>query len=244
MFWSRKTKCPVTVEDREWIETKLDWANTNIINLKKQPTILPNAKYFEREFTGDEEDAHYILEVLSLYFQINPKNIHLDFYSEETQKFKGGLRTQKLSGSGSAGLYRQQGYKCYIDIEVQQLKKTQSLIATMAHELSHYIIMTEKGYFFEETENELLTDLTAIAFGFGVFLGNSKFNFTQWEDADGWSGWSASTKGYLPEQVIAYAMAEIQFRKGDMNPKWIDYLEGAFKKHFKKSLKYIRENKL
>lgn len=243
MFWNRKTKCPVTVEDKEWIEKKLDWAHTNIINLKKQPTILPNAKYFEREFTGDEDDAHYILEVLSMYFQINPKNIYLDFYSEETQEFSSGLSTKRLSDSGSAGLYIQDGYKSSIKIEVQQLQQTQSLVATMAHELSHYIIMAEKGYFFQEPENELLTDLTAIAFGFGIFLGNSKFNFQQWSSGDGWGGWSASTKGYLPEQVIAYTMAEIQFRKGDLKPKWMDYLEGTFKKHFKKSLKYIGENK-
>jgi len=243
MFWNRKTKCPVTEQDRIWIEKKLDWVNTNVINLEKQPTILPDKKYFERDFTGDEDDAHYILEVLSLYFQINPKKIHLNFYSEETQKFSSGLRTERLKKAGTAGLYIQDGYKSFIEIEVQQLKKTPSLIATMAHELSHYILITDKGYFFEGDENEWLTDLTAIAFGFGIFMGNSRFQFNKWQNGDGWSGWSSSAQGYLPEQVIAYAMAEIQFRKKEMKPKWTNYLERGIKKYFQKSLKYIAENK-
>ena len=101
--------------------------------------------------------------------------------------------------------------------------------------------MYEKGYHFEEQENEYLTDLTTIAFGFGIFLGNTKFNFNQWQSGDGWGGWSASTQGYLPEQVIAYTMAEIQNRKSNLEPTWVDHLQGGFKKQFKNSIKYIAQ---
>lgn len=241
MFWKRKVKCPVTEEDRQWIEEKIDWAHINIIDIQKQPTFLPTKKYFDIDFTGQEEEAHELLEVLSLYFQINPDRIHLGFYSEETHELDRGIVTQRDDDKGTAGLYIQDGHSNTILIEVQQLKNPQSLIATMAHELSHYILMEEKGYFFEEDENEWLTDLTSIAFGFGIFMGNTKFNFNQWQSADGWGGWSSSTQGYLPEQMIAYAMAFIQFRKKEMEVEWIHYLEGDFRRHFEKGMKYLNQ---
>jgi hypothetical protein len=83
--------------------------------------------------------------------------------------------------------------------------------------------------------------LTAIAYGFGIFLGNSKFRFKQWQSGDGWGGWSSSTQGYLPQQIIAYAMAEIQKRKNNLQPFWHDHLKRDFKKDFSKSLKYIEK---
>jgi len=212
MFWSNRKKCPGKSLDRIWIEKKLDWLNTNFINISKQPTILPTKKYFKSNFQGEEKDAYLVLEVLSTYFQINPSRIKLEFYSERSHELGRGMITQR-DGVGSSGLFYSDGYESSILIEEQQLRRPNSLIATIAHELSHYLIMDEKGYYFEEEENELLTDLTAIAYGFGIFLGNSKFKFQQWQSSDGWGGWSSSTQGYLPQQIIAYTMAEIESRR-------------------------------
>lgn len=240
MFWKKKKKCPIKLEDKNWVEEKLDWINTNFIDISRQPTILPTRKYFKSEFKGDEEDAYLVLDVISDYFQINSSRIKLGFYTErsEDQDVENGTYT-KQEGSGSAGLYIQDIDGCSIMIEMEQLKRPISLIATMAHELSHYLIMEEKGYYFDEYENEILTDLTAIAYGFGIFLGNSKFKFNQWQSGDGWGGWSSSTQGYLPQQVIAYVMAEIERRKGSYSAPWINFLEGSFQKDFEKSIKYL-----
>ena len=237
MFWKKKNKCPVTAEDKEWIEEKLTWVDTNMIDLIRQPTVLPTKRYFDIDFSGKEQDAFDTLDIICDYFQVNPNRISLEFYSEESIQFDPG--TQSKSESGTAGLYFQDGDENTIMIEKSQLNMPNSLIATIAHELSHYIIMEEKGYYFEEVENEYLTDLTAIAYGFGIFLGNIKFRFNQWQFGDGWGGWSSSTQGYLPQQIIAYTMAEIQKRKNNLQPTWQDHLKKDFKKDFMKSLNYI-----
>lgn len=240
MFWNRKIKCPIDLEDKKWVEDKVTWLNTNIIDIRRQPTILPTKKFFNINYSGKERDAFDTLDIMSDYFQIDTNMIQLKFYSEKPAKLDTHLRTQRDEG-GTAGLYILDDDENTIMIEEQQLSQPNSLIATLAHELSHYIIMYEKGYHFEETENEFLTDLATIGFGFGIFLGNTKFNFKQWQSGDGWGGWSASTQGYLPEQVIAYTMAEIQNRKQNLEPDWVDHLHGDFKKQFKKSLKYIAQ---
>ena len=77
--------------------------------------------------------------------------------------------------------------------------------------------------------------------GFGVFLGNTKFKFQQFQSGDGWGGWSASTKGYLPQQVIAYALASIEFRRGNESPMWINFLKKDFKSDFRKCMLFLLE---
>ncbi len=46
------------------------------------------------------------------------------------------------------------------------------LVGTMAHELAHLKLMGERRVTGDEYDNELLTDLTAVFHGFGIFLGN------------------------------------------------------------------------
>lgn len=238
MFWNRKIKCPIEEEDKSWIENNLAWINENVVNIENQPTILPTKKFFDWNFTGKEEDAAFVLRKVGEYFKINTDKIKLDFYSEEAVELDPGLFTQK-EGGGTAGLYFQEGDEYEIWIEVQQLKKLQSMIATMAHELSHYVLIGLKNIYTDDDENEWLTDLTAIAYGFGIFIGNSTFSFSQWHSGDGWGGWRSSAQGYLPQQIIAYALAEIQHRKNEGKPEWIKLLNKNLQHDFERSMKYI-----
>jgi hypothetical protein len=242
MFWKRKPKCTIELEDKKWIEDHLNWLDNNVVKIKNHPTILPTKEFFDWQFNGGEKDAEFVLNKVAEYCNVNPEKINLDFYSEESIELDRGTFTQKEEGTGTAGLYVQQGNKYSILIEVQQLKRPNSLIATMAHELSHYVLLGQKDVYLEGEENEWLTDLLAITFGFGIFIGNTKFEFNQWQSGDGWGGWQYSSQGYLPQQITAYAMAEIEIRRTKEIPEWIDFLKNDFKNDFKKSMKFLISN--
>jgi len=108
----------------------------------------------------------------------------------------------------------------------------------MAHELAHYKLLGE--YRMDEND-ELLTDLTAVALGFGIFIGNSYFKFGQWTGTSH-QGWRMKKRGYLPEQVIAYAMAWLaHYRNEDVS--WKSYLNKTVRKYFEQSYKYIGQNR-
>ncbi len=53
---------------------------------------------------------------------------------------------------------------------------------------------------------ELFTDLTAIYLGYGIFLSNTRFEFSQFTNSDT-QGWQAQGAGYLPEADMAFATA-------------------------------------
>ena len=114
------------------------------------------------------------------------------------------------------------------------LKNPISLIATLSHELAHQILLGENRI---EENDEYLTDLTAIAYGFGIFIGNSRFEFS----ASGF-GWESSGQGYLPEQVTAYAMAWLSNERNERTD-FTDFLDRFLQKYFKQSMDWLAQNK-
>lgn len=82
-----------------------------------------------------------------------------------------------------------------------------SLVATLSHELSHFLMATARtlppG---EEHLLEFATDLTSVYLGFGIFLVNSHFQFEQHGDAFS-QGWSSRRQGYMTERQLIFALA-------------------------------------
>ena len=249
LFGKRKAKCPVTHEDGIWVENNLLWLDKRILNVAKQPTFLPTKNYFPYEFTGKEEDAEFVLETVCDMIGAARDNIRLNFFSTKTHYFGFGMGTQierESEDDLAGGMYVFDDGRHEIAIEMGQLKDPVSLIAVIAHELCHYTLigMHEIGYS-DDTENEYLTDLLAIAYGFGVFLGNSQSYHKATNLGDGFTQTSIGKQGYLPRQVIAYAMALIQLHKNKtaVIPDWSDMMNTELKKYFKKSLSFVDENK-
>ena len=89
------------------------------------------------------------------------------------------------------------------------LNDRMALVATFAHELSHYLTLS-----IEEPPPggweclEPATDVTAVFVGFGVFLINSAFSFAQFGDSLA-IGWRSQRQGYLGEPALLYTHALI-----------------------------------
>lgn len=243
--WRKSNELSVTANDKRWVEQSLLFLAELFepAYFKSLNTITPDKSYFDRDFTGTEEDAEFILERLISVMHIDAWEIQLMFYSNKPTSFGEGITAtpqDKLKGGWktSSGRYVDNGlgYK-EIWIELEELKDTVSLISTVAHELAHYKLLGE--YRMEEND-ELLTDLTAIGFGLGIFMGNSYFKFSQWT-GNTHQGWQMRKSGYLPEHVIAYAMAWLaHYRNEDVS--WKHYLNKTIKKYFERSYEYIQRN--
>lgn len=96
------------------------------------------------------------------------------------------------------------------------LRQPERFIATMAHELAHYlgagIAEPPPG---GEEYHEHATDVLAVYLGFGLFQLNSTFSFRQYTDtATGTQGWSTQRLGYLSPAESAFALAIFCSLKG------------------------------
>jgi len=245
MFWNKKIKSPVSEADEAWLNESLTWLREAFTeeHFQQISTITPTTNFYNRTFDRSEEDAYFVLERTKDLMAIQNDEIELDFFNNSpTEMEDGSMLSTPAEGidgrwNGAAGTYEQkEGNKVIISIEVSQLNDTISLIATIAHELAHEILLGE-GWL--EENNEYLTDLTAIFYGFGLFLGNSSFRFAQRNTAFG-SEWEYSSKGYLPEQVIAYAMAWLSYERNE-ELYYTQFLSKSMKKFVEQAHKYLEE---
>ncbi len=84
---------------------------------------------------------------------------------------------------------------------------------------------------------ERLTDLTAVTYGFGIFLGNSKFKFIKYKNRS-----RTQSLGYLPEQVIGYTMAYLSFLRKEKT-EYKKFLNKSMLKIFNQSINYLETRK-
>lgn len=94
-----------------------------------------------------------------------------------------------------------------ISYDPESLKDPAVLVATLAHELAHYLLAAKRldipgG----EEMHEFATDLATVYLGFGLFGANRAFEFSQHGDAFG-QGWRYSTTGYLRQRDWVFALA-------------------------------------
>jgi hypothetical protein len=139
---------------------------------------------------------------------------------------------QNMPGS-PAGTFRRTVAGALITYNPTLLSDPMAFIATMAHELAHFLLSEIQEPPPGGVENlEFATDMAAVFLGFGVFLLNSAFTFSQ--TASGTAlRWSARRQGYLSEAQLVNALA-IFTRLLDCEPRPIS---SEIKSHFRRLYK-------
>jgi hypothetical protein len=128
-----------------------------------------------------------------------------------------------------------------VAIKSSQLQDPLVLVATIAHELGHAILLG-RGLLNPKTEDhEPLTDLLTIFFGLGVFTANSAVRFIQYQD-ERQAGWSMQRLGYLPEQVHGYALAKFAVERGEAKGEWEKHLSTNVHSYYKRSRAWLEKN--
>jgi hypothetical protein len=105
------------------------------------------------------------------------------------------------------GTFRRDGKRVVITYRADSMLDPVAFVATLAHELGHYLIARIRepppgGH----ANLEFATDMAAVFLGFGVFMANSAFTFSQYHGG-GVQGWSAGRHGYLTESQLVHACA-------------------------------------
>jgi hypothetical protein len=113
------------------------------------------------------------------------------------------------------------------------------LVGIMAHELAHERLLGEGRIDADAFDNELLTDLTALYHGFGVFLANNPRKSTG--ELSYWPGTRMRKPEYVSEPIAGYAMAHIAWFRDEPRPAWAKALRWAPRAVFKQGLRYLQK---
>ena len=203
--------------------------------------VLPNDQFFPDKLEAVDDVAETLFTRVREHAGMAEWPCRLVAQEEDIDPVVAPAVLLKGAPSGPAGTFSVDVRRNEVQISYNpsQLGRPEALIATFAHELAHYL-----GHSVEEAPpggddfEEYATDLLAVFMGFGVFLANSAFTFSQYTDVHS-QGWSAHSQGYLSEEQLTYALAMFLALKG-MDKETVEpYLDRNLRKVLKRSLREI-----
>ena len=181
--------------------------------------ILPTKAYFKTGKGQDHDTALAVFDEVRLHMGLSNRPCEL-------VRRAGRLEAAAYDYnqfSAVAGTFQHDGNSAVITYDPDLLLRPVCFISTMAHELAHYVLDGQRleGWHGAEAEaeHELMTDLCAIAHGFGVIQMQAARK----------AGWA----GYLSNETRAYATALFCHLKGIAPGEVEPHLDGYLRKRFR-----------
>jgi hypothetical protein len=174
---------------------------------------------------------------------VDPDQLELRIYSEGmdspgSSSLHFGVVRQYSGSAGLNGAPASDSARSIIGVEAAQLADPPGLVATLAHEVAHFLLK-DKDLPRGRLHQELLTDLVPVFLGLGILTSSTAFRFVQWHDHQ-YQGWRASRQGYLSEPMYGYTLAAFAWMKGDQRLRWASYLTSNIRTYLKRSMRYLR----
>jgi hypothetical protein len=244
MFGLGRAKLPIAEEDRLWIDRSLARLAglLGIQRMRQAVVMLPTPEHFPDRFDGTDKALDVMFRRVAERMEVDPDTIELEIFDDATQASQTLVPFWSGENSGAGGLYGHDGVsRTVIAVNSSQLKNPMALVATLAHELGHAILLRPGLVKPNEPDMEPLNDLLTVFLGFGVFNANSVFQFQQYNSYDR-QGWSTRRLGYLSEQQFGYALARFAVERGESKPEWAKYLSTNVASYYKESIAWLREN--
>ena len=221
-----KPKLPLSDEDRQWVDNGFNRL-ARILGRNRMlevEIILPDAEHFPDPYDKSFAAARKMFLRICDYMKVDPGQIELEIFPDEITELSTLLPYWRGSKDGGcAGLYihpDDESSKMVVAIRHSQLDDPLALVATIAHELGHVILLGGGRMDHSTKDMEPITDLLTVFLGFGIFNSNCAMRLRKWQ-SDRKHGWSMSHLGYLPEEVFGYALARFAHERGETSPKWI-----------------------
>jgi hypothetical protein len=235
---------PVTDEQRLWIDNSFDRLRRLLgrARMTNAEVVLPLAEYFPDPYYATDEAVDVLFQRVCAYMKVDERRIDLEVLPDEAHELSAVVPFWRGDMGGPAGLYisATDESRLVIAIRSSKLKNPLAVVATMAHELAHVVLLGGNLVDRESEDMEPLTDLTTVFLGLGVFTANAAAQFEQHQDGRS-QGWSMQRLGYLSDEMYGYALAKFAFERGEKQPDWKKYLSTNVAAYFKRSSKWLAQ---
>jgi hypothetical protein len=240
-------RCPVVEREQHWIESSMDWFCGQFGDgAVRRPVILPTDDYFPGTYTGTDDEVRAVVRRVSGYMGVDSDSVEVEFYRQSAPDVAG---LAQPSQRGTAGHYVVRDGRPVVGIEDAMAARPMALVATIAHELGHHLLLGANRIAPDRKDGEPLTDLLTVYFGLGIFGANAALDFSRPYRAARERltssrgvvrpGWRASRLGYMTEPMFGYALARYAWLRGEEHPVWMSYVDGNPRDAMRKGLRYL-----
>jgi len=244
MFGLTKPKLPLTPDQRQWTDQSFvrlaSLVNAN--RLFEARVVLPTPEFFPDPYDRSSEALQHMFSRVATLMGFTSDEVEVSIFADAQDLTHGLVPFYSSKNSSAGGLYfHDTTKKPHISINEAEMKDPVALVAVLAHELGHVILLRPGLVDRDDPDMEPLNDLLTIFLGFGIFTANSAFRFEQHSDNFS-QGWSARNLGYLSEKALGYALARFAFERGEKRPAWRSFLCANVASYMRQSLAWLAES--
>lgn len=200
--------------------------------------LLPNDDHFPGVYRGSRDDVLAVLHRLCAHMDVDPGRVELEPYAADENPALSAHVPIHSQSDGAAGHHRVRDGRSIIGIREDLARRPMSLVATVAHELGHVLLLADGRVSRERQDHEPLTDLLTVFFGLGVFTANAAFEQSR-ETRGEYSYTSTNRQGYLTEPMYGYALARYAWLRDEPDPNWLRHLDTNPRVICKRGLRHL-----
>jgi hypothetical protein len=248
-------KLPIDEDERQWVDEGFRILEKLVgrRRMLEAKVVEPTAEDFPDSYDKTPEAVEKLFSRVCAYMRVDRGSIQLEIFQDETEELREILpHWSGAGGKKAAGMYLHAHEEnqdatdngegsMVVAIRSTMLKDPMSLVATVAHELGHVILLGGKLLSPKAPDHEPMTDLLTVFLGLGIFTANSAQRFKQFQE-DRRIGWSLQRLGYLPEGVFGYALAKFATERGEHKADWARHLSPNVRSDFRRSKCWLGKN--
>lgn len=239
-----RPKLPITEDLRLWVDDSFALLSKvlGLDRMLRSQVIVPTDEFFPDPYDGSETSLHAIFARVCRYMKVDRTKLTLEIFPDQTTELREIVPYFTGHSNDAAGVYaHHDGDKMVVGVKSSQMKDPLAVVATLAHELCHVILLGGELMSRDEPDMEPMTDLATVFLGMGIFTANCAARFEQHQD-ERRIGWSAKRLGYLPEPVFGYALAKFAHLRGERKPNWGKHLTTNVEADFRKGMKWLESS--
>jgi hypothetical protein len=231
-------RCPVDERERVWLEESMTWFVGEFgADVLRRDVVTPTPEFFPGEFHGSDDEVLALIHRVCGWFDVDTDRVTVEFYGDHGERQLSEAMGLTSQWAAAAGHYRRENGRAILGIDRTLAVTPVRMVATVAHELCHVLLLDDGRITGDRADHEPLTDLLTVYFGLGVFSANAAFEYTQTMHRR-----STSTLGYLPEPMFGYGLACHAMLRGERKPDWADHLDPNPRAVMKRGLRYLAEH--
>jgi hypothetical protein len=211
-----------------WVMDSMDWLLEEFGREPLQrPTVLPR-EFLGSRFDGTEATTRSLFTTMCRRMDLPVDQVALRFgpLSQATgiPTPVAHLTAAPVSTCGiPVGRWIRENGRGIIIITPRLLDDPVVLVTVLAHELGHELLLGSGRVKVSRPDQESLTDLLTVFYGFGIFAANASLALPRHPSGRGRTPFA---RGYLREEALAHALAYYCVLRGERRaPAWNKYLD-------------------
>ena len=244
-MWPFKPRRYLEFDDEAWQIATWGWLLRHLgglADLRQGALITPTRDFFPPTDATGHARAEHVFAAVKRHAGMSEWHCRLIAQPDRPEARVGEFwALQGVRGRNPAGTFGAEGNEVVITYDPALLSDPVGLVATLAHELAHYLLVSMGTPPGGPEMEEFATDLTTAYLGFGLFGAASAFRFAQFQNVIS-QGWTTSRQGYLSQREWLFGLAVfLELREEPADPLKSHLAPHLFS-DLRKAVRYLRSN--